>query len=64
MNYCENCDKELNPNKMVWLELNTETGLFHKLGEVPENESQGCFPFGVACSKAVLKNGGQTKDKD
>jgi len=43
---------------MVWLELDTYTGLYHKEGEVSKADSQGWFAFGKACANAVLKAGG------
>jgi hypothetical protein len=44
---------------MVSLELNFNTSLYSKPGEVPEDESQGCFDFGAACARRVLKQGGE-----
>lgn len=61
--YCECCEKALNPETMVWLELNTITARYHREGEVPEAESQGSFPFGKACAKRVLANGGRVPRK-
>lgn len=49
--YCEKCGRELNPKRIVWLELNCMTGLYHREGEVPEEDSQGWFPFGPDCAK-------------
>jgi hypothetical protein len=39
---------------MTWLELSFKTGRWYQLGECPEDESQGCFPFGKACAKTVM----------
>ncbi len=55
---CENCDRKLNKQKIVWLELNQVTGIYHLIGEVAEEESQGAFAFGRDCAKTVLANGG------
>ena len=55
--HCEHCERKLNPKKIVWLELNATTGTYHA-EEVPEEDSQGCFPFGAGCAKTILKNGG------
>lgn len=57
VNHCEHCDRYLNPDKITWLEHNSETGTYTDQ-PVPEADSQGMFPFGVACARAVLKNGG------
>jgi hypothetical protein len=50
---CDRCGEELHPDRTVWLELNHRTGKY-TTEDVPEEESQGCFPFGVACSKRVI----------
>jgi hypothetical protein len=45
---------------MVILELNNDTDRFSPMGELPEGAvSQGCFHFGKACAKTVLKMGGE-----
>ena len=56
---CCCCGKELNPAKIVWLEQNFEDARFYEKGAVPEEKSQGLFPFGQACAKKVLLNGGR-----
>jgi hypothetical protein len=53
--YCECCGRELNKSKMVWLEKSFKTNRWYAPGECPPEESQGCFPFGAACGKKVLK---------
>lgn len=53
--YCERCGEELNPSRAVWLELNMDTGVYHKEGTVPQEQSQGCFTFGAACARRELK---------
>lgn len=58
---CERCGENLDPAKAVWLELNARTGRYAEAGTVPEPESQGCFAFGSACARAVLKAGGKNK---
>lgn len=53
---CECCGRKLDTKKIVWLELNQNTGLYHAEGELPkEGESQGWFPFGASCSVKQLK---------
>lgn len=59
--YCERCDERLDSTKAVWLELNTNTRRYAEAGTVPEAESQGCFTFGPACARAVLKAGGENE---
>jgi len=63
--YCERCGEKLNPKTLVYLELSTKAGLFTdpdkvSLGaaESEGGENQGAFPFGKACARAVLANGG------
>ena len=54
--FCELCEQKLNKGRIVWLELNLYTHTWHaNEGEVPEDESQGWFPFGAACARKVLK---------
>lgn len=59
--YCTRCGELLAPDKIVTLELSFKTGLYQHVGKIPADESQGCFPFGSACAKAVLKNGGRNQ---
>jgi hypothetical protein len=35
-----------------WISI--KTGRWYRPGDCPEDESQGCFPFGVACADGVL----------
>lgn len=51
---CTNCDRPIGAG-VVWLELNTRTLGWHTPGSVPEDESQGCFPFGPDCARAALE---------
>lgn len=52
--YCERCGERLKADRIVWLELNCDTGVFHEEGTVPKDQSQGCFPFGQACAKNAI----------
>lgn len=54
---CQRCDEELHPDRIVWLELNSHTGEWTKEAKewTDGPESQGWFPFGVACAKRRLK---------
>lgn len=54
--HCTKCNKRIDPLKMIMLEYNGKTLKYHKPGDVPENESQGLFPFGADCAKRILKN--------
>lgn len=56
--FCTCCERKLNPEKTVMLALDCGSGLYSK-GGTPELESQGWFPFGAACARKVLKNGGE-----
>lgn len=56
---CECCGKKLNPKTMTWLERNMSTGEYVKPGEAEwsdTDESQGCFEFGQACARRILKS--------
>lgn len=58
---CENCGERLHKDRIVWLELNSRTHRYcdPDVTPVPETDSQGGFPFGIACAKRVLANGGE-----
>lgn len=55
--YCNCCERKLNPRTLVNLELNNLTGEYRdsSMPEFPEAESQGWFAFGRACAKKVLR---------
>lgn len=56
MNYtprCTCCDRKLNPETAVSLELDTRIGRYHD--QVPGEHSQGGFEFGPACAKKELR---------
>lgn len=48
--YCTRCGERLNPEKLVWLELDTRTGTYTDDAVEPEH-SQGGFMFGAACAR-------------
>jgi hypothetical protein len=57
---CEKCGKPLDPETLVWLELNCLTLEYAEPGAASWSEtpqSQGCFPFGADCAKRLLKRG-------
>jgi hypothetical protein len=47
---CTRCGETLNPERLVWLELDTRTGTYTDDAVEPEH-SQGRFMFGAACAK-------------
>ncbi len=51
--FCERCKAKLNPEKAVWLELDQRTGTYTDQ-PVPEEYSQGGFPFGADCARFAL----------
>ena len=48
---CSCCGKVLKTNKAIWLELSTKTSKYYLKDVVPEQDSQGYFPFGITCAK-------------
>ncbi len=48
---CTRCGKPLAPNKVVLLELDQRSNTYHDLRDVPDDKSQGWFPFGADCAK-------------
>jgi len=48
--FCARCDRELT-GKAVWMELDTRTGIFTQKENIPEEHSQGWYPFGTTCAK-------------
>lgn len=51
--FCERCKAKLNPDMAVWLELDQRTGTYTDQ-PVPEEYSQGGFPFGADCARFAL----------
>ena len=51
---CTRCDELLNEARIVWLELNSRTGIYSSGPVEPPEDSQGGFPFGAACARRVL----------
>lgn len=47
--FCERCGEMLYQENTIWLEFNAATNTYHKPGTVPEEQSQGIFPFGRGC---------------
>lgn len=53
---CHRCHQPLaDPMQAKWLELNSSTGEWVRPHDrIPEEDSQGSFPFGADCAKVVL----------
>jgi hypothetical protein len=49
---CACCGKQLKGNA-AWLELSFKTNKYYIDNVVPQEESQGYFPFGLTCAKKV-----------
>lgn len=52
--YCTCCERDLSGHAVRLLELDQRTQTYHDLGDVPTNDSQGWFPFGLKCAKRKL----------
>lgn len=55
--HCTRCKEPIKANRVNWLELNNWTNEYtdpDKAGFLPEEQSQGCFPFGADCAKRAL----------
>ena len=50
---CTRCNEKLHSRRIKWLELSTKTGCYTdpEIVLLPEEESQGCFPFGLVCAR-------------
>ena len=51
--FCTCCEKRLK-RKFAWLELDQRDNTYHDRGDVPSDQSQGWFPFGMTCAKRKL----------
>lgn len=61
--FCEHCKAKLNPDKAVWLEYDQRTGTYTDQ-PVPEEYSQGGFPFGADCARVVLAEHSAAQGQD
>ena len=50
---CFKCGAKLDKKKIVWLELDVTTNIFHEIGVILTENSQGMFPFGKDCAKKI-----------
>lgn len=57
--YCTCCGRQLK-GKCAWLELDQRTNTYHDNGDVPPDQSQGWFPFGIACARKKLRAQGRS----
>jgi hypothetical protein len=58
---CQCCGAVLDMSKAVYLHLDLKLGTYHRTDATPSGESQGWFPFGRLCAKAVMSNGGMIR---
>lgn len=49
--YCTCCERDLTGHAARMLELDQRTDTYHDFRDVPEDKSQGWFPFGLTCAK-------------
>ena len=53
--YCTCCNRDLSGHALRWLELDQRTNTYHDYQDVPANQSQGWFPFGLTCAKKLVQ---------
>ena len=51
---CSCCERDLAGHAIRMLELDQRTDTYHDFGDVPEDSSQGWFPFGLICAKKLV----------
>ena len=51
---CTCCDRDLSGHKVRLLELDQRSNNYHDFNDVPEDHSQGWFPFGLTCAKTLV----------
>jgi len=52
--YCTCCERDLTGNAGRMLELDQRTDTYHDFCDVPEDRSQGWFPFGLTCARKKI----------
>jgi len=52
--YCTCCKRDLSGHAVRMLELDQRAGEYHDIGDVPDDHSQGWFPFGLGCAKKAV----------
>lgn len=53
--YCTCCERDLTGSAARMLELDQRTDTYHDFGDVPAEQSQGWFPFGLTCARKKIK---------
>lgn len=51
---CTCCERDLSGHAVRMLEYDQRTWTYHDLSDVPADESQGWFPFGLTCAKKLV----------
>jgi hypothetical protein len=61
--YCTCCERDLSGHALRWLELDQRTNTYHDFRDVPEDRSQGWFPFGLTCAKKLVKQAQKKRER-
>lgn len=60
---CTCCNRELYGHACRFLELDQRDQTYHDRMDVPTDRSQGWFPFGLACARRIIKQGGKITEQ-
>ena len=52
--YCTCCKRDLSGSAVRMLELDQRGYVYHDIGDVPAEKSQGWFPFGITCARKLV----------
>jgi len=52
--WCTCCKRDLTGGAVRMLELDQRTDSYHDFQDVPEDKSQGWFPFGLTCARKLV----------
>lgn len=52
--YCTCCGRDLSGGAIRMLELDQRSDTYHDFGDVPNDKSQGWFPFGLGCARKLI----------
>jgi hypothetical protein len=58
--YCTCCNRPIT-GRFAWLEHDQRDQTYHQREDIPEDKSQGWFPFGFACARAAIAKAAITK---
>lgn len=61
--YCTCCERPLTGHALRWLEYDQRTWTYHDFRDVPEDKSQGWFPFGLTCAKKMVKKAANIRSR-